>query len=138
MVSVEVASIGAVLFFWFGFWIMTFNKGRVTLPSAMLYSLALSTSVWILSAIVCSRPVVDVSYHDVFRQKTADGNLVDVAIIEDSAGKSHLVNLNSQLGITVPDDGKQYQVARIEYSRDAFGLFLNRLNRYKIVQSNKN
>jgi hypothetical protein len=99
----------------------------------LLTFLILVSWITIASVFADESSVVDVSYHPIIRNELSDGTFIDLAVIKDNDGVTHLVNLNESLGVSIPNDGGKYQVARVERSGVSFGLKFGDRRNYKII-----
>jgi hypothetical protein len=107
--------------------------GRVTKSAVISFGIAVFLGIWITTAACFDRPVVNVSYHPIVQQKLPDGTVVDMIAFKDEVGRAHVVNINSTLGLAVPSNRGNYQVARVRYSESKWGIRFSNRNKYEVV-----
>ena len=135
MISIEFAVVIAIVLFMAGSSVAIYHN-RMTKAAIAALVWSVITMGWVLlAANLGVRPVVDVTYHEVVKKRLSDGSYMDIIVIQDAYGRPHIININRQLGISVPLD-QMYQVARVEYARRCWGLQLRSLHNYKVVPNN--
>jgi len=134
MFSVEIAVVAAILLCLVGIE-RAIYYGHATKLSIALLTGSLLLGAWIVTAAFTDRPVVNVTYHPIAQHTLPDGTVIDVMAFWDEIGRAHVVNINSALGLKIPTDGQSYQIARVKYSRSAWGLKFGKRHKYRVVRS---
>ena len=126
MISIQLVVVLAVLFFVIGGSISVYYS-KLTKFSL---SLALTAGVlvgWMAVAVIPQQPVTDVTYYPITQQRMEDGKVLNFITVTDDAGRPQVLN------VSVPEDGKIYQVARVKYANFSLGLKLLPTSRYHII-----
>ena len=132
--GVEFILIFVAVLFVLGVSISVYHN-RFTTLTKITSTISLLIMLWVIAASFMSKSVVvDVTYHMIEKETTPDGTVSDVIKVIDDDGEEHVVNINRCLGSTVPDDGNEYQVARVRFSQSSLGLYFQSSNKYRIVK----
>ena len=132
MIPAEVAVVACIILFITGI-SLTIWHNRLTKTAISLGVVAGLILGWVISASFTPRAVVDVTYHQIVRQRLPDGTTVDMISVTDEAGQTHIVNLTKALGEHIPNNGESYQVARLRYSGLSLWLQFKEYSRYQII-----
>lgn len=130
MISAQIVILVALIFYVSAFYLL--NIGSVKSSLFMLFTSVLLTG-WLLVAYYTPMSCLGITYHPVISQATPNGKQVDIILLESPDGAVKVVNINSVLGVNVPDD-KKYQVVRLEFQRSGWGIFFGNRNSYRVVE----